>query len=414
MLETSIELKTASKIYKVSELTRRIRSLLESEFSAVWVEGEISNFKRHSSGHIYFTLKDESAQLHAVFFARENQFLKFELTDGLQVIVMGRISVYDARGQYQIYVQRVEPKGLGALQLAFLQLKERLEKEGLFLAERKQAIPLFPRRIGLVTSPTGAAIQDMLKIFRTKRFGLHIFLYPVRVQGDGASAEIAEAINELNRSVPPLDLVIVGRGGGSLEDLWAFNEEVVARAIDRSKIPVISAVGHEVDWTIADLVSDYRAHTPTAAADPVVAHSDEFAERLREGRERMADGIQALVQQSREAFAHLKESYAFRQPRVYLQQLSQQVDELLRQIANYAKNFLDRKKQAFQSCAGKLEALSPVAILARGYSMTFDEGGRLIREASRVAVGELIRTRLKSGMIESNVTQVEREHGTGT
>src|SRR3989338_3628366 len=221
----------SQKIYKVGEITRLIRTLLENEFRNVWIEGEVSNFKHHSSGHIYFTLKDEHAQISAVFFARENQFLKFDLKDGLLVITIGRISVYDQRGQYQIYVERVEPRGLGALQLAFLQLKEKLEKEGLFSPDRKRPIPHYSKRIGIVTSPTGAAIQDMLKIFKRRTYGLHILLQPVKVQGEGAADEIAEAIDLLSQLDPALDLVIIGRGGGSLEDLWAFNEEAVARAI---------------------------------------------------------------------------------------------------------------------------------------------------------------------------------------
>ncbi len=397
-----IEPAQAPKIYKVSEVTRKIRSLLESEFPAIWIEGEISNFKRHSSGHIYFTLKDESAQISAVFFARENQFLKFEPKDGLQVICIGRISVYDVRGQYQVYVQRMEPKGLGALQLAFIQLKERLEKEGLFRPEHKKQVPFYPKRIGIVTSPTGAAIQDMLKIFKAREFGLHIFLYPVRVQGDGSALEVAEAIEKLNKSVS-LDLMIIGRGGGSLEDLWAFNEEIVARAIYGSKIPVISAVGHEVDWTIADLVADLRAHTPTAAAEQAVMHWDELAGKIQETRERMINGIQTIFQSKREAFLAVKESYAFRKPKVYLDQLSQRVDELLRQMQNYVRGFFEHKRHLFQNCVGKLEVLSPLAILGRGYSITFDSNGNLIKQQNQVTAGDLIESKLHSGTIESKV-----------
>ncbi len=405
MAMTATETVKTQKIYKVSEITREIRGILESQFSAVWIEGEISNYKRHTSGHIYFTLKDEAAQISCVFFAKSNQFLKFELEDGLKVICIGRISVYDQRGQYQIYVQRIEPKGVGALQLAFLQLKEKLEKEGLFSEERKKLIPLYPRRIGLVTSPTGAAIQDMLKIFKRKTFGLHIYLCPVRVQGDGAAREISDAIDELNR-FEPLDLIIVGRGGGSLEDLWAFNEEVVARAIASSKIPIISAVGHEVDWTIADFVADFRAHTPTAAAEKVVMNWDELEEQLRQGRERMQNAIQTLLDTKREALSSLKETYAFRQPLVYINQLSQRVDELLRQMQNYLKGIFQEKRQLFQNWVGKLEALSPLAILERGYSITFDERENLLKELKQVRVGELIKTRLKSGVIKSKITEV--------
>jgi len=395
---------TAQKIYKVSEITKEIRSLLESEFSAIWIEGEISNYKLHSSGHIYFTLKDEAAQISAVFFAKANQFLKFELKDGLHVICIGRISVYDQRGQYQIYVQRVEPKGLGALQLAFQQLKEHLEKEGLFAPERKKEIPAYPTRIGLVTSPTGAAIQDMLKIFKRKKFGLEIYLCAVRVQGDGSAQEIKKGIEELNR-FGTLDLIIVGRGGGSLEDLWSFNEEIVARAIVQSKIPIISAVGHEIDWTIADFVSDFRAHTPTAAAEKVVMHWDELDERIRQSCERMKNSIYNLLNMKKEELSAAKDSYAFRQPMVYVNQLSQRVDEMLRQMQNYLKGIFQEKKQLFRNLTGKLDALSPLAILERGYSITFDEHGNLMREIKQAKIGQTIQTRLKSGTIKSKITE---------
>ncbi|MBI1977585.1 MAG: exodeoxyribonuclease VII large subunit [Candidatus Omnitrophica bacterium] len=405
MAQVNPEVIPSQKIYTVSEITRQIRALLESEFQTVWVEGEISNFKHHSSGHMYFTLKDQSAQLNAVFFANANQFLKFELKDGLHVICIGRISVYDQRGQYQIYVQRLEPKGLGALQLAFLQLKEKLEKEGLFSEDRKKLIPGYPKRIGIVTSPTGAAIQDIFKIFKKRTYGLEVLLYPVKVQGEGACEEIGDAIDNLNRS-QDLDVIIVGRGGGSLEDLWAFNEEVVARAIAKSKIPVISAVGHEVDWTISDFVADYRAHTPTAAAEKLVMHWDELSGRLREIRERMQYSMKSLLEAKREALINLQESYAFRQPRVYLQQLSQRVDELLRQMQNYLKRIVQEKKQSFQSWTGKLHALSPLAILDRGYSITFDREGNLLKEIKQVSVGEVIKTQLKSGVLKSKVTEL--------
>ena len=400
------EVNSGLKIYQVSEITKEIRSILESQFTAVWVEGEISNFKLHSSGHMYFTLKDESAQLSAVFFAKANQFLKFELKDGLRVICIGRISVYDQRGQYQLYVQRVEPKGLGALQLAFLQLKERLEKEGLFAEERKRRIPAYPCKIGIVTSPTGAAVQDIIKIFKRHKFGLEVYLYPTRVQGDGSADEICSGIEHLNRKYDFLDLMIVGRGGGSLEDLWAFNEEVVARAIVKSKIPVISAVGHEVDWTIADFVSDYRAHTPTAAAEKVVMHWNELEERVREARDRMKNGIDGLMNTKKEELSGMQDSYAFRQPMVYINQLSQRVDEMLRQMQNYLKGIYQSKKQILHSWAGKLDALSPLSVLERGYSITLDEHAGVIRQTSQVRIGQKIQTRLKSGIIKSKITDL--------
>ena len=406
MTLTTPEALSSQKIYTVSEITREIRTLLEGEFKIVWIEGEVSNFKHHSSGHMYFTLKDETAQISAVFFSRANQFLKFDLKDGLRVITIGRISVYDQRGQYQIYVERVEPRGLGALQLAFLQLKEKLEKEGLFSPDRKRPIPHYSKRIGIVTSPTGAAIQDMLKIFKRRTYGLHILLQPVKVQGEGAADEIAEAIDRLSQLDPALDLVIIGRGGGSLEDLWAFNEEAVARAISRSKIPVISAVGHEVDWTISDFVSDLRAHTPTAAAEIVVTHWDELEEKLREAYERMRMGIRTLLETKQEALRGACESYAFRQPLHYVQQLAQRVDDLGRQMQNYCRSLLQGKRHVFENWVGKLGTLNPLSVLERGFSITFDPSGCPLREAKQVQVGDRITTKLKAGSIFSKVTEI--------
>ncbi len=393
------------RIYKVSELTREIRLLLEDRFPLVWVEGEVSNFKKHSSGHIYMTLKDANAQLAAVFFARQNQFLKFELKDGLSVIAIGRVSVYDVRGNYQLYVERVEPKGLGALQLAFLQLKEKLEKEGLFDPARKKPIPYYPKRIGIVTSPTGAALQDMLKVFQKTPAGLHVQIFPVRVQGEGSAEEVAGAIDELNRK-GGLDVIIVGRGGGSLEDLWAFNEEVVARAIFRSKIPVVSAVGHEIDWTISDLVADLRAHTPTAAAEHLVFHWNDSQMKLIEYRKRMQNAVTVLFKGKLELLSQLKQSYAFRQPLSTIKQIAQQVDELMRRLDGSVESVFDRQEQLFHALAGKLEVLSPLGVLSRGYSIAFNQKGKVVRNARDVQTGESIRTRLSKGVIESKVTEI--------
>ncbi len=408
MSQNQFEITTpkTQKIYKVSEITRHIRGLLESEFRSIWVEGEISNFKKHSSGHMYFTLKDESAQIGCVFFARENQQLKFELKDGLQVICIGRISVYEARGQYQIYVSRAEPKGLGALQLAFRQLKERLEKEGLFAQERKRSIPKFPKKIGIITSPTGAAIQDMLKIFHKRPYGLEIMIYPARVQGEGSAGEIAEGIRRLN-DFPGLDVLIVGRGGGSLEDLWAFNEETVARAVAGSRIPVISAVGHEVDWTISDFAADFRAHTPTAAAEKMVMFWDEVDEKLRQTGQRMRNAIQVVFENNRQRILRIRDSYGFKNPLHYLDEFRQRVDEFARQIQNYARGYLERQHHRLRNLAGKLETLSPLAILNRGYSLTFDHSGHVLKDSKRAAQGMTIRTRLHRGVIESKVTKSE-------
>ena len=392
------------RIYKVSELTREIRLLLEDRFPVVWVEGEISNLKKHSSGHIYFTLKDEAAQLNTVFFARQNQFLKFELQDGLHVIAIGRISVYDVRGNYQLYVERMEPKGLGALQLAFLQLKEKLEKEGLFDPAKKKELPRYPKQIGIVTSPTGAALQDILKVFKKVSVGLHIQIHPVRVQGDEAAFEITRAIEDFNRR-GGIDVLVIGRGGGSLEDLWAFNEEIVARAIFQSRIPVVSAVGHEIDWTICDMVADYRAHTPTAAAEHLVSYWNELEASLDDSRRRMQAAMVSLIRQKKESLGSLQSSYAFKQPLTFVRQISQACDELARQLENYIQSLMDRKRHSFQILIEKLNALSPLSVLERGYSITFDARGQVIRKKEAAPIGSLIQTRFSKGMVESKVTK---------
>lgn len=396
------------KIYTVRELTRHIRSLIESAFPAVWVEGEISGFKHPHSGHIYFNLKDGEAVLKAAFFSRFNRSIKFDLKDGLQVLCFGKISVYEPRGDYQLYVERIEPKGLGALQLAFLQLKEKLAKEGLFDPQRKKAIPRFPKTVGVVTSPTGAAIRDILHVVNRRFRGTSVLLNPVRVQGEGSAEEIARAIDEMNQW-EDVDVLIVGRGGGSLEDLWAFNEEVVARAVFRSRIPIISAVGHEIDWTICDLVADLRAPTPSAAAELVVQNREDLEVRLGDFNDRLRHAIENFLEERKETLRTLQESYAFRQPLTLINQYTQRLDELLRQLQNYIRNLLREKEQTFRGWIGRLEALSPLAILERGYSLTFDGTGGLVKEARKVKVGERLRTRLHRGTLYSRVEEIQKE-----
>lgn len=394
------------KVYSVTELNHEARLHLEERFVSIWVEGEISNFKWHTSGHMYLSLKDEKSQISAVFFSRQNQGLKFEVKDGLKVLVLGRISLYEARGQYQLYIERLEPKGMGALQLAFLQLKEKLEKEGLFDPAHKKPIPRFPSAVGVVTSPTGAAIRDILNVIGRRFHGTNVLIYPVKVQGQGSAEEVAEAIDEMNR-LNEVDVLIVGRGGGSLEDLWAFNEEIVARAVYRSHIPVISAVGHEIDWTICDLVADLRAPTPSAAAELVVQNRVEIENRLRDYGLRMQHALRTLFESLKERLEGLTSSYAFKQPLVLVQQFSQRVDDLLRQMQNYVKSLVTQKKQTFQKEIARLEALSPLAILGRGYSLTFAEGGRLLKDLSKLKIGDNIRTRLARGILHSKVTAME-------
>lgn len=393
------------KIYTVSQLNRQSRLFLESRFSTVWVEGEISNFKHHSSGHIYLTLKDESAQIQAAFFSQYQRGLRFELKDGLKVLAFCRVSIYEARGQYQLYIERVEPQGVGALQLAFQQLKEKLSKEGLFAQDRKRSIPRFPKTVGVITSPTGAAIQDILNVVNRRFCGTHILLYPVKVQGEGAAGEIAAAIKIMNEH-SEADVLIVGRGGGSIEDLWAFNEEPVARAVFDSRIPVISAVGHESDWTICDLVADLRAPTPSAAAELVVSSRLEIEDRLRGHRERLDFAMNGTIERYQEKLSMLASSAAFQQPQYLLEQFTGRVDELGRQMEGRIRALVASKGQIFQGMVGRLNALSPLAILDRGYSVSFNEKGAIIKDVRKLSIGEIIRTRLCKGSLVSKITDI--------
>lgn len=399
---------TGPKVYTVKELTRQIRGLIEGKFSGVWVEGEISGLKQHHSGHTYFSLKDDEAILRAAFFSRFNRQVQFELKDGLQVLAYGKVSVYEPRGDYQLLVERMEPKGLGALQLAFQQLKEKLAKEGLFDPAHKKPIPRFPKTVGVVTSPTGAAIQDILHVVNRRFRGTSVLLNPVRVQGAGAAEEIARAIDEMNQ-LDDIDVLIVGRGGGSLEDLWAFNEEVVARAVFRSRIPVISAVGHEIDWTICDWVADLRAPTPSAAAELVVQNREELETRLRDFHTRLRNAVRGLLEERQERLRVLTESYAFRQPYNLINQFGQRLDELLRQLQNYLKTLVREKDQMFRNWVGRLEALSPLAILQRGYSLTFDAEGGLLKDVRQVKIGERIETKLHRGCLYSKIESIEKD-----
>ena len=398
-------LKDGRKIYTVSQLNRQSRLALESRLPAVWVEGEISNFKHHSSGHIYLTLKDESAQISAAFFSQYQRGLKFQLKDGLKILAFCRVSIYEARGQYQLYIERVEPQGVGALQLAFQQLKERLAKEGLFSQERKRAIPRFPKTVGVVTSPTGAAIHDILNVVNRRFCGTHVLLYPVKVQGEGAAQEIAAAIEAMNQQAEA-EVLIVGRGGGSLEDLWAFNEEPVARAVFGSRIPVISAVGHETDWTICDLVADLRAPTPSAAAELVVSSRVALEENLLDCKDRLDAAIRGIFERCQEKLSDMASSAAFRQSQYLLEQFTGRVDELARRLEGRVTGLVDSKSQGFQGVVGRLNALNPLAILERGYSVSFNEKGEILKEVQQLSVGDTLRTRLHQGSLVSKVTAI--------
>ncbi|MFH1782935.1 MAG: exodeoxyribonuclease VII large subunit [Candidatus Omnitrophota bacterium] len=372
--------KEGTYIYKVSELTQGIKIVLEDSFTNIWVEGEISNFKRHTSGHFYLTLKDDRSEIKCVFFKGSNEKVKFDISDGMKVLCSGRISVYEKRGGYQLYISKMEPKGVGELQLAYEQLKERLFKEGLFDESKKLPIPGLPQRIGIVTSPTGAAIRDILNVLKRRFSNVEVILNPVKVQGDGAKEEIAQAIDDLNE-LGNIDVMIVGRGGGSLEDLWAFNEEIVARAIYRSKIPIISAVGHEIDYSISDLVSDLRAPTPSAAAELVIAKKSEIIERLNEIEKKLL-------------------SY----PLDVVKEYEQRLDEIEDGLALRFQHYIELKERNFKLYSEKIELLSPINILDRGYSITFKlSKGSAVKDAGSLKEGELVETRLSKGSFRSKV-----------
>jgi exodeoxyribonuclease VII large subunit len=443
-------------IFTVSELNARISELLETSLSDVWVEGEISNCKVWNNGHLYFTLKDAVGQLRSVMFRGTLRYLRFKPEDGLRVIARGRVGIYTPRGEYQLVCEHLEPHGLGALQLAFEQLKRRLQAEGLFDAARKRPLPELPRKIGIVTSLEGAALRDILNILRRRHKTAHLVICPTRVQGDGAAAEIAQAMRDIAR-VPGVDVVIVGRGGGSIEDLWAFNQEPVARAIGHSPVPVISAVGHESDITIADLVADLRAPTPSAAAELVVARKDDFYGRIDRQRDRAESWLRRLLlarrahlfeltrkpaiagwparlamagrhtgELSHEMRRLVQESLAARERRLRIAQLQLEQFDLHRRLGS-VRTRLTSARSALRSAiidryhmaqgklgrsGARLEAMSPLAVLSRGYSVcrTLD-GNVILRNAAAVSEGERVRVTLHRGELDCRVDRVDLADG---
>jgi exodeoxyribonuclease VII large subunit len=400
---------TSRHIYTVRELTAEVRAVLEDGFSAIWVEGEISNFKHHTSGHMYFTLKDAEAQIRGVMFRGNNRLLKFQPTDGQAVLVFGTVTVYERRGEYQIGVEFMEPRGIGALQLAFEQLKAKLGAEGLFDPARKRSLPRLPRKIGIITSPTGAVIRDMLTIIGRRFPGLAILIAPVQVQGETAAAEVAAAIGRLGRRAD-LDVLIVARGGGSLEDLWAFNEEVVARAIAASPLPVISAVGHETDVTIADFVADLRAPTPSAAAELVVAQRDELAQRVDDLASRASGAVTALIAARQERVRMLQRHLALLSPAARVERQAERLQTLQQRLLGWWDRSHLRREERVRFLAGKLDALSPLAILARGYAICFAlPRRRVLKAAGEAAVGSQVAVRLQQGELTCLVQAAQGE-----
>ncbi|CAH2031468.1 exodeoxyribonuclease VII large subunit [Trichlorobacter ammonificans] len=433
-------------ILTVSRLTSLVREVLEENFQQVWVEGEVSNLSRPASGHLYFTLKDSGAMVRCVMFRSSARALRFRLDEGMSLVVRGRLSLYEQRGEYQIVCDYLEPRGAGALQLAFLQLKERLAAEGLFTQERKRPLPTLPRRVGIVTSASGAAIHDILNVLGRRFASLELLIMPVRVQGDGAAQEVARAIDDFNR-LEAADVLIVGRGGGSLEDLWAFNEEAVARAIHGSRIPVISAVGHETDWTIADFVADLRAPTPSAAAELVCASSEELSRRVEElaqrlnramgsrltglnerlqglkralhdptlllghlGQrlddlnQRLENGMEHCLHRNRERVGRLEQQLDLHHPSLTIDRLRQQVLLLAERAEHRMTAHLERLGRVQGEATARLDSLSPLKTLSRGYAVAERVAdGSVVRDAGTLGAGELLKLRLHRGSARCRV-----------
>ena len=439
----------------VTQLNERVHGLLEESFSDVWVEGEVSDPRTFPSGHTYFTLKDAESQISAVLFKGAASALRFKLEHGLEVLARGRVTTYVKRGQVQLVVSHVEPLAAGALQLAFEQLKKKLSAEGLFDESRKKPLPKFPERIGVVTSVQGAALRDILSVLRRRFHGLHVRVYPVPVQGEGAPGKIVEAIHDFNRLLPDTDVLLIGRGGGSLEDLWAFNEESVARAIHASRIPTVSCVGHETDFTIADFVADLRAPTPSAAAELVVpdkdalrANASEAAERMRaclrsalksaagrlealkksplllrpnrivedralrvdELAGRLAPGLRGLLKRLAERFGLLRVSTTLTDPARICLRPAGRLTELASRLAAPARHAIERAGRELSAKLGQLDALSPLGVLSRGYAIASEGStGKILRDTSNLRLGDRVHVRLRRGAFSADVAELERK-----
>ena len=429
--QRQLQLVPERKVWRVAELTAQVRELLERAFRDLWVQGEVSNFRVSPYGHYYFTLKDASAQLRCFVNKKDTRLLRLRPEDGLEITVRGALGVYEARGEYQLLVNYLEPVGLGALQLAFEQLKARLQAEGLFAAARKKPLPMLPQRLGLITSPRGAAVADMIRILRRRYENLHLLLYPVRVQGEGAAEEMVEALQYFNRSAPRVDVIILARGGGSLEDLWAFNEEVLARAIAASKIPVITGVGHETDFTIADFVADLRAPTPSAAAELVIKSKEQLKERLQALEARMAQLVRYQTLHSRQRLTELLAAPGWRRLEGLVREQSQRADELAAALRLALRDSVAEARQRWalaaarlasfdlrgrvrqerlrlKALAGQLHQLSPMRVLERGYAIVFDEAGNVVKSAGAVSVGDALAIQLARGRLRAEVKKKEK------
>jgi len=450
-----------NKPMTITRLTRKIRNLVETNFSEIFVEGEISTFKDHSSGHYYFTLKDKNSQIPAVMFRNSNRRLKFLPENGMLVTVTGKIQIYEPQGKYQILCETMEPSGIGALQIAFEQLKEKLKLEGLFDESRKKQLPLFPKTIGVVTSESGAAIRDIIKILFRRFPNCRLVLNPTTVQGEGSAKKIARAIDECNEAkksgAVDFDVLIVGRGGGSMEDLWAFNEEETARAIANSEIPIISAVGHEIDWTISDFVADFRAATPSAAAEIVVTPRDSWKELIETYSNKINYATVSIISNYKQRLDRAKVHYAFKEPEKLIDQYRQQIDDLSNKIETVSKDYffevnkkieysvqilrsagkifservtknrqlLNLQKKSIEKAIieivshrrekiyfllGQLENLGPVSVVKRGYTITRNlKTGKVINSCSKMNVDEEIQTSFKDGTVNSKIKEINYE-----
>ncbi|MBV9610431.1 MAG: exodeoxyribonuclease VII large subunit [Acidobacteria bacterium] len=450
-LGLSFEIAAARKIWSVGDLVSSARTSLEREYTDVWVEGEISNFRGADSGHVYFTLKDGDAQLRTVMFRSQARLLRFRPTDGLRVLARGRVTIYEARGELQLMAEYLDPKGAGALQVAFEQLKAKLATEGLFDAARKKPIPALPRRIGVVTSPRGAALQDILNILRRRHESVGLLIYPAQVQGDAAAGEVRAGIAWFNRA-RNVDVIIVARGGGSLEDLAAFNDEGMARAIASSQIPVISAVGHETDFTIADLVADLRAPTPSAAAEMVIESKHQIEERVLGLQQRLGRAARYKLLMARQAVDEWARHAAFARIREFVGRRQQRVDDLVYRLGNAEARILNQyrsrldvasarmlhfdlrrqfagikrdldarlaalvaaerkalltRRSQFEQAEARLQALSPLSILDRGYALIFDAAGKLVKDSAQVEVGDQLSARVSRGKLGLRVDKKE-------
>lgn len=445
------------QIFTITSLTKYIKRTFDNDevLNNFWVKGELSNFKKHSRGHMYFTVKDDQAKIQAVMFAGNNRFLKFIPEDGMKVLIRGYVSVYEANGQYQMYVNEMQPDGVGNLYLAFEQLKKKLEIAGYFDDEWKKPLPLMPTKIGVITSPTGAAIRDIITTIK-RRFPIaQITLFPVLVQGVEAPVSIAKALTKANE-MNDLEVLIVGRGGGSIEELWAFNDEIVAKAIFQSTIPIISAVGHETDVTIADFVADLRAATPTAAAELAVPNSEDLLERVLQRKIRIQRAISERIEAERKKLTTLQKSYAFRYPAQLVRQKEQQLDRLIEDLQRNMKYIIERKKNIlqhlekdmiqndpksliekcreqiikneglllqhfinvkkekqfyFQNLLTKLESLSPLKVMTRGFSLAYTQENKLIKSVTDVSKGDELKVKLKDGSIFCYIENIEEKRG---